>query len=66
LKEYYLNTFETTNRVLIPTPTEIVKSCGSSILLQELEALKKLIFGEKLKAKGIYAIDGGKYNEVIG
>ena len=80
MKSYYLITFENTTGVLIaeenikkegilykliPTPIEIVKSCGLSILLQDLEAFKELIFGANLKVKGIYSIEGGNYNEVI-
>jgi len=80
LKEYYLIIFENTIQVLIaeeeikkermkykiiPTPTEIVKSCGLSILLQDIASFSELNLKSEIKVKGIYSIENGKYKEVI-
>ena len=77
--QYYLIIFENTIQVLIaeeeikkvgiaykivPTPTEVIKSCGLSIVLEDIEPFNTLNREKKLKLKGIYSVENRKYTQV--
>jgi hypothetical protein len=49
---------------IIPTPTEILKSCGLSIIIESLETYNKMNINDNIKSKGIYLIKDGKYMKV--
>lgn len=81
MKKEYLITFENTHQAIsaedmlnkeniknrvMPTPTNITKSCGISIKIEEEQyvIVNNLIFMDKLKFKNVYLRCNGNY-EII-
>ena len=75
MKKYYLVTFQNTHEamkaeresllkqvkvVVVPTPTQITKSCGISLKVDEenIKNIIKLVKSENIKVKEIFALDG--------
>ncbi|MBV7275789.1 DUF3343 domain-containing protein [Clostridium thailandense] len=79
MNKYYILTFENTHGAIsaesvlkeenikieiMPTPTNITKSCGISIKLSDeyIENVRSIVNGGKIRIKNIYVKDGLNYN----
>jgi hypothetical protein len=52
---------------IMPTPTQITKSCGISIIIAEenLNEVKDIIDKQLIEVKGLYLKENGGYNKLI-
>jgi hypothetical protein len=52
---------------IMPTPTQITKSCGISIIIAEenLETIKDTIEKQLIEIKGLYLKENGGYSKII-
>jgi hypothetical protein len=52
---------------IMPTPTQITKSCGISIIISEedLEQVKIIIEEGNIEIKGLYMREKGEYKKII-
>jgi hypothetical protein len=52
---------------IMPTPTQITKSCGISIIILEenLDQVKSIIEDGNIEIKGLYMRDKGEYEKVM-
>lgn len=52
---------------IMPTPTQITKSCGISIIISEenLDQVKTIVAEGGIEIKGIYMREKGQYDKII-
>ena len=52
---------------IMPTPTQITKSCGISIIISEenLNQVKNMVKEGNIEIKGLYMREKGEYEKVI-